>query len=149
MRERHGRADAYVAVLDASLNVLVKPHPIVTRAGERFLPSVSVDPETGVPVACFYDTYPDARETTAAYVCSASRDGGKHWSSPRAAGGRTLEPYAADDRVQLGDYNRVAAANGVVHAIWVESTRAQDQAGNGVDVYTAALDERSLGYAAR
>jgi hypothetical protein len=59
-------------------------------------------------------------------------------------GGRTLEPYAADDPVQLGDYNRIAAANGIAHALLVESTRAQDRVGTGVDVYMAALDERSL-----
>jgi hypothetical protein len=92
-------------------------------ASDQFWPTSAYDRSADTLWACFYDTRAGSR-TRARFTCTASRDGGDSWLAPvgaaRVASDETL-PGAHP--TEYGDYEGVAAADGLAHAVWTDSRR--------------------------
>jgi hypothetical protein len=104
---------------------------------DRFWPASAVDPETGTLWVCFYETPADRERRRASYTCTASKNGGRTFVRPvRAASVASDETQAGADPKSYGDYEGVAAANGVAHPIWTDSRRL---GALGEEIYTTRL----------
>ena len=116
--------------------LLVAPAP-ATDAADRFWPASAVDASTGTLWVCFYDTEGDPRRKRARFSCTYSRTGGRSWVRPFAAASVASDETGpgADPR-EYGDYEAVAAADGIAHPVW---TDGRDLAGEGEEIYTSAL----------
>jgi hypothetical protein len=149
-----GARSIFLAVFDPALRRLpfvgavedgkeVKPFGGVTAnnsAPDRFWPASAVDPSSGTLWVCFYQTTRGAVRTKATYTCTSSRDGGRTFGPlQRAATVPSDETQTGADPRAYGDYEGVAAANGVAHPIWTDS---RDLGELGEEIYTTPLSER-------
>ena len=121
--------DVYVAAYDADLHALLgvgrlkRVNPDDGEAvRDQFLPASAVDPESGRLWVCYYASGLGRRRRQAWYTCTTSRDGGRTWARPlRVATAPSDETVRQANRTNgFGDYEGVAAANGVAHAIWTD-----------------------------
>jgi len=120
--------------------VAVAPGPR-RRRPDQFWPASTVDPSTGAFWVCFYETSGSARKR-AYFGCSLSRDGGKTWSRRvRASSVASDETQPGADLRQYGDYEGIAASNGVVHPIWTDSRDLRTLA---EEIYTTTLTEADM-----
>ena len=116
---------------------VVKPEMLL-EGSDLFWPQSAVDPSTGAVWVCFYDTTGDPVRKVAFYSCAVSRDGSKSWSQPvRAASVGSDETQPGADVRAYGDYEGLAAADGVAHPLWTDS---RDLATLGEEIYTTRLD---------
>jgi hypothetical protein len=123
--------------------------PVTTRvvaparrgAFDEFVPSLAVDPTTGIVWTCFYLSGTGAARTLATFSCATSRDGGAHWTAPFAAASvasNETRPGAFSRGVssEYASYEGLAAADGVAHPIWTDTRRL---ATLGEELYTTRL----------
>ena len=144
-----GDAGAAVTVFDARLRPLAG-YPLHRRSltvapapkgqdADQFWPQSAVDPSSGALWVCFYDTRGDPKRTNAFYSCTRSTDGGKTWARPiHAATVASNETQPGADGREYGDYEGLAVANGVAHAIWTDS---RDLADMEEEIYTTSLTQ--------
>src|SRR5205823_2494776 len=113
--------DVYVASFDQRIRPILGVRllkPVSSTEGihgpDQFLPTSTLDPETGRIWACYYQSLGRARKV-ARYVCTASDDGGEHWKTPRvvsrAVSDETIKRAERADG--YGDYEGIAATAGV------------------------------------
>lgn len=109
---------------------------------DRFWPASAVDSATGTLWVCFYET-PAARDRRrASYTCTASRTGGRTFIRPvRAASVASDETQPGADPKGYGDYEGLAAANGVAHPVWTDSRRLRAL---GEEIYTTRVRESDV-----
>lgn len=118
----------------------VRVTPSDREPADQFLPVSAIDPANGDLWACFYDTTGDSARTHAWYTCTVSRDGGRTWSMPvRAASVPSDETHGG--YLQYGDYEGVAADDGVAHPIWTDT---RDEPVRAEEVFTTAIRAASL-----
>lgn len=126
----NGSQDVYVAAFDPRLQPLlgvghveaVNP-PEHLRGPDQFLPASAVDPSDGRLWVCYYAG--SGRWRTAAssrYTCTASDDGGETWLPATAVASRASnETRRQANRANgYGDYEGVAAADGIAHPVWTD-----------------------------
>jgi len=133
--------DVYAVTLGADLvpRGRTAVHPPDKGNAQQFFPAAAVDPDTGTLWACWYDTTFDTNERRAWFTCAASRDG-RTWSAPeRAAAEETPTAVLYASLAQGGLVPAVTAAKGVAHPFWADGRVIE----NEIDVYTAALPERT------
>lgn len=115
------------------------------RGGQRFdqfWPASAVDPSSGALWVCFYDTRGDRARKRATFSCSRSRNGGASWAPlVRAASVPSNETVEGADGREYGDYEGLAAANGVAHPIWTDSRDLEELS---EEIYTTRLTEAGL-----
>lgn len=136
-REANGTQGVFVEGFDAHLQRLfrVRVNPPDRKPADQFLPASAIDPVTEDLWTCFYDTTGDSTRTHAWYTCTVSRDGGRTWAAPvRAAGVPSDETQGGF--LQYGDYEGVAADDGVAHPIWTDTRREAESA---EEVYSSAI----------
>jgi hypothetical protein len=144
-----GSQDVYLATLAPTtlkpLRGVPKPsqvNPVGDFGGpDTFLPTSSVDPETGRLWVCYYESGRNKLRKTARYTCTSSDDGGATWLAPRAvARVPSNETVKRANRSNgYGDYEGVVARAGRAQAIW---TDGRDLRRWGEEIYTATLTER-------
>jgi hypothetical protein len=116
--------------------VLVAPVPASVNA-DQFWPASAVDPADGTLWVCFYDTRGDPKRTSAYFSCTFSTDGGVTWANPfRVASAPSDETQPGADSREYGDYEGLAAQNGVAHPVWTDS---RDLGTRAEEIYTAAV----------
>jgi hypothetical protein len=108
---------------------------------DQFWPAAAVDQSTGRLWICFYDTRGDPTRIHAVYTCTTSPDAGNSWTRPRpvaSASSNEAQPHAAHGRYgrEYGDYEGLAAADGVAHPIWTDS---RNLATLNEEIYTTRL----------
>jgi hypothetical protein len=109
---------------------------------DQFWPASAVDPSTGALWVCFYQTTADSERRRARYMCTASRNGGRMFAPVvRAASVASDETQPGADPKGYGDYEGLAAANGVAHPIWTDS---RDLSQLGEEIYTTRLTLEDL-----
>jgi hypothetical protein len=137
--------DVAVAAFDRSLRpVWHGPIGAVKSKTDQFWPSSTIDAATGKLWACYYDTTGDSQRQHAWFVCTSSRDG-RHWSKPVRAAPASENPGVlwADasiggygDSTAYGGYTAVAAAHGIVHPLWIDTSNA---GGNSEEAFASTL----------
>ncbi|MFN0033859.1 MAG: sialidase family protein [Saprospiraceae bacterium] len=100
-----------------------------TKGRQQFLPWLTIDQATGHMYAVFYDRRNHADEQTDVYV-AVSRDGAKSFKNLKVS----AEPFTPTSFVFFGDYNHIAAHNGVVRPIWTRMDKGS------LSVWTAIMD---------
>ena len=140
--------DVGVAVFDPSLKPLSRgPIGPTAKKADQFWPASTVDAKTDRLWACYYDTTGDSDRTQAWYSCTSSTDG-HQWTEPVRATERSVDPnvlwadaiiFGFGDSVGYGGYTGVAASDGVVHPLWIDS---HDE-GNQEEVYGARIKGQS------
>jgi len=143
---RDGREqDVFVHVYDARLRsqgtFRVNP-PDGLRASDQFFPVSAIDQSNGLLWVCYYNSGTGRARTRATFSCTASADGGEHWSAPVRAASRasdTTVPGAPE--FEYGDYEGLAVANGVAHPIWTDT---RDMRTRGEEIYTTAIPQSAL-----
>jgi hypothetical protein len=145
--------DVYVAVYDRTLyrigrRVRVNPADGAIPS-DQFWPASAVDSTTGKVWVCFYDTRGDPTRKRAFYTCTRSTDGGLTWAPPVHAasvasnetrGGANTGVFRGGR--EYGDYEGLAATNGVAHPVWTDSRRMRVFR---EEVYTTTLSDASFG----
>ena len=102
------------------------------------MPTATVDPETGVFWACWYDTTFDPHAHRAWFTCSASHTG-RTWSPPeRASSVPTAPGDLLADAIRNGFYPAIAAAHGTAHPLWIDGRRPE----LAEELYTALRPRR-------
>jgi hypothetical protein len=142
----NGSQDVYVASFDDRLAPLLGTPAtgVAARIGpadgpersDQFWPASTVDASTGELWACYYDTRGNASRTRARYSCRRSDDGGRSWSGAARASAPSDETWRGASPLQYGDYEGVAAADGVAHPIWTDSRR---RASRSEEIYTSRV----------
>jgi len=145
--------DVYVAVYDRTLyrigrRVRVNPADGAIRS-DQFWPASAVDSTTGKVWVCFYDTRDDPTRKRAFYTCTRSTDGGLTWAPPvhaasvasnETSGGANTGVFRGGR--EYGDYEGLAATNGVAHPVWTDSRRMRVFR---EEVYTTTLSDATFG----
>jgi hypothetical protein len=139
--------DVAVAIFDRALRP-VWTGPIQTTAkpkkADQFWPASTVDATTKKLWACFYDTTGDSDRQHAWFVCTSSNDG-RRWSALVRTAAPSQNPgvlwedariYGFGDSGGWGGYVGVAAANGVVHPLWIDT---RDIGGNREEVFASTF----------
>jgi hypothetical protein len=137
--------DVAVAVFDRALRpVWNGPIGSVKKKADQFWPASTVDAHTGRLWACYYDTTGDSDRKHAWFTCTSSRDG-RRWAKPVRAAPASLNQGVLweDARIAgygdsggFGGYVGVAAAAGVVNALWIDT---RDVGGNREEVFASTL----------
>ena len=147
----NGSEDVFVAALNSGLEPVAPAPTRVTpreaRRADQFWPASAVDAARGTLWVCFYDTRADPRRVRAHYSCTASVDGARTFARPvRAASVASDATQRGSERGrgarEYGDYQGVAAVNGVAHPIWTDTRR---MARLHEEIYTATLTAARLG----
>jgi hypothetical protein len=143
--------DVFVAAFDSALaSLLGAPAggrvqvtaPDGAFAADQFMPAAAVDRSNGHVWVCYYDTSGDRRRLRSVYTCTSSADGGVTWAAPvHAASTASNETVAAASSFQYGDYEGIAAVNGVAHPIWSDS---RDLGARREEIYTTVLTDTQL-----
>ena len=109
--------------------------------GDQFNQWLAVDPSNGSIDVAYYDTgTKDAPSTV--YTLARSTDGGATYTASPVANAPTDETCCApsvDLGNQYGDYEFVAALNGVVRPVWTDRRQAVIDIGLREEVFTATL----------
>lgn len=149
--EFRGTQAAHVAVFNSRLRPLMpdqetgEGRPVATAPGrqrsDQFWSQSAVDPVTGTPWICFYDTLGDPERKRAFYSCTVSRNGGRTWLKPIRAATVASDETQPEAAGHYGYYQGLAVANGVAHPIWTDSRDLGDLA---EEIYTTRLAEADL-----
>lgn len=126
----NGSQDVYVAAFDPRLQPLlgvghvqaVTP-PEHLRGPDQFLPVSAVDPSDGRLWVCWYAGGGRWQAATSArFACTASADGGETWLPPTPVASRASDETrrTANRANGYGDYEGLAAADGVAHPVWTD-----------------------------
>ena len=136
--------DVAVAVFDPSLKLLSRgPIGPTSEKADQFWPASTVDADTDRIWACYYDTTGDSERKQAWYACTSSADG-RQWTEPVRAAGQSVDPrilwgdavvFGFGDTVGYGGYTGVAASDGFLYPLWIDS----HDKGNQEEVYGAAI----------
>ena len=95
--------------------------------GRQFVPTIAVDPATGVLVAGWYDTAGDARQQMATFYVATSADGGTTFSAAQRVQLEASTP-AGDGVSPLGKAKgpgggpRLVFNNRTLHALWADNS---------------------------
>lgn len=101
---------------------------------QQFLTWMAVDPFSGYLYVVFYDRRHHGGNQTDVYL-AYSTDGGDTFANVKV----TQKPFfLAEEGPFFGDYNQIAAYNGVIHPIWTQMD------GKKLSVWTAAIEHRML-----
>jgi hypothetical protein len=111
---------------------------------DQFNPWMDVDPDDGTIHVAFYDTRDDAGRVRTHLYYVRSEDGGATWVDEiRAATSPTDETAtSADSGNQYGDYNGLAAFQGVAHPVWTD--RRSGVPSDKEQIFTARIERRAL-----
>jgi Neuraminidase (sialidase) len=130
--ERNGAddRDVWVVYSDDHGNTWSEPVRVNDdpAGAHQFLTWMTVDQHTGNLFAVFYDRRGLEGNLTHVYL-AVSENGGKSFENICL----TDEPFDPNDRVFFGDYNHIAAHNGMVRPVW---TRLD---GRKLSVWTALV----------
>ncbi|MFL5946016.1 MAG: hypothetical protein ACJ74C_11355, partial [Gaiellaceae bacterium] len=137
--------DVAIAVLDSSLRTLWQG-PIATakKKSDQFWPASTVDAKTGKVWACYYDTSGDSDRRHAWFTCTSSRNG-RRWTKPVRAAPQSQNQLVLWEDARIagygdsggwGGYVDVAAANGVVTPLWIDT---HDVGGNQEEVFASVV----------
>jgi len=97
---------------------------------DQFWPASTVDRQSGDLWACFYDTSGDSNGKRAWFTCALSRDG-RRWSAPARVAATPSSTdalwedarlYGFEDEIAFGGYVSVAAADGLAHPLWIDTS---------------------------
>jgi hypothetical protein len=107
---------------------------------DQFWPAAALDRWTGTLWACFYDTAGDRTRRRTWFSCARTRDGGRHWSRiARVTSVASDETARWASPLQYGDYEGLAAIDGIAHPIWTDTRRGRSVLRE--EIYTASLFE--------
>jgi hypothetical protein len=117
--------------------------PSVTQmpaGGDQFNQWLAVDPSDGSVNVAYYDTQQKDLPTTL-YTLARSTDGGASYAPQDVATAPTDETGGVGVNLgnQYGDYEGIAALNGVVRPVWTDRRQAVIDLGAREEVLTAAL----------
>jgi hypothetical protein len=87
-----------------------------STSADQFLPWLAIDQTSGHLHAVFYDRRHDEKGASNHVYWAWSKDAGQTWVNERL----TAEPFVANERTFMGDYNNISVWDGVVRPIWVE-----------------------------
>jgi hypothetical protein len=112
----------------------------VPSGGDQFNQWLAVDPTNGSIDVAYYDTRTKDAPTTL-YTLARSTDGGATYSTRAVATAPTDETggTGVDLGNQYGDYEGVAALDGIVRPVWTDRRQALIALGLREEVLTAAL----------
>jgi hypothetical protein len=109
--------------------------------GDQFNQWLAVDQSNGSVNVAYYDTgTPGATSTV--YTLARSTNGGASYTKTPIANAPTDESCCAPSvnlGNQYGDYEQIAAANGIVRPVWTDRRQAVIDLGLREEVFTAAL----------
>jgi len=113
----------------------------VPAGGDQFNQWLAVDPSDGSVNVAYYDTGTHGATSTI-YTLARSTDGGATYAASAIATAPTDETCCAPSvnlGNQYGDYEGIAALNGIVRPVWVD--RRQDVVDLGLreEVFTATV----------
>ena len=136
--QRHGDTDTDIFIAkstDGGLN-WSKPIPVNDdkKKRQQFFPWLAIDQVTGYLYTIFYDRRNYTDEQTDVYV-AVSQDGAKSFRNLKVS----KSPFDPDKSVFFGDYNHIAAHNGVVRPIWTRLDHGS------LSVWTAIMDFKKAG----
>jgi hypothetical protein len=117
-------------------------HPDILKT-DQFNQWLVVDPANGSIHVIYYDTRddPDRRKTNLYYA--VSYDGGTTWEDDmKVTTDHTDETGESANINQYGDYNGLAAYNGVLRALWTD--RREGTPGGKEQIYTARIESRAI-----
>jgi hypothetical protein len=108
--------------------------------GDQFNQWLAVDPSDGSIDVAYYDTQQEGAATTL-YTLARSTDGGASYTAQAVATAPTDETGGAGVNLgsQYGDYEGVAALNGVVRPVWTDRRADVIALGAREEVFTDAL----------
>jgi Neuraminidase (sialidase) len=113
----------------------------VPAGGDQFNQWLAVDPSNGSVDVAYYDSgTPGATSTV--YTLARSTNGGASYTSSPIANAPTDESCCApsvDLGNQYGDYEQIAALNGIVRPVWTDRRQAVIDLGLREEVFTATL----------
>lgn len=111
-----------------------------TAVNDHFNQWLAVDPVTGRIHLSWYDTRLDpSRLTTNVYYAQSANNGSSFTPNQKVTTAPTNETSPrADQGNQYGDYEGIAAYNGVVYPVWTD--RRSSVAYFGEEVFTASID---------
>ncbi len=99
----------------------------LTQPVSHFLPSIAVDPKTGVVAVGWYDTRDDPNQVKTQFYIATSGDGGQTFSpsllvsnATSDASSQSLSAYARSN--QYGAYSGLAIFGGIVHPAWADDS---------------------------
>jgi hypothetical protein len=113
---------------------------LVPAGGDQFNQWLAVDPSNGSINVAYYDTgTKDATPTI--YTLARSTDGGATYTKSAIANAPTDESGGAGVNLgnQYGDYEGIAAWNGIVRPVWTDRRQSVIDLGAREEVFTAAL----------
>jgi hypothetical protein len=100
---------------------------------QQFLTWMAVDPISGYVYVVFYDRRRFNDNRTDVYL-AYSIDGGESFKNIRV----TREPFLLEEQGFFGDYNNIAAYNGLIYPIWTQMD------GRKLSVWTARVRQEEL-----
>jgi hypothetical protein len=109
--------------------------------GDQFNQWLAVDPSNGSIDVTYYDTGTKGAASTV-YTLARSTNGGSSYTASAVANAPSDETCCApsvDLGNQYGDYEFVAALNGVVRPVWTDRRQAVIDLGLREEVFTATL----------
>jgi hypothetical protein len=137
--------DVTVAVFDPTLRLLSRgPAGPTQEKADQFWPTSTFDATTGRLWTCFYDTTGDSERNQAWFSCTSSSDG-RRWTEPVRAAKQPARPdllwgdaviFGFGDRTGFGGYVGVAAAEGVVYPLWIDTR----DTGNQDEVFASKIE---------
>ena len=129
----------YVATSpDGGVNWLATPVP---AGGDQFNQWLAVDQSTGALDVSYYDTGTHGATATRFTLVRARAVGSPFTSAPIATAptDESCCSPSVDSGNQYGDYEGLAAGNGVVHPVWTDRRQAVADLGLREEVFTATL----------
>ena len=128
--------DVFSVGLDARLKVVFRSqvNPPDRGKSDQFFPAATIDAQTGVFAACWYDTTFDPNKHRAWFTCSTSSNG-QDWGLPLRAAAAPTTPTDLYRTLPISP--SLVAADGRTRAFWPDGRNYQQ----GIDVYTAPIPE--------
>lgn len=115
------------------------------QVADQFNHWLAVDPSDGSVNIAYYDTSADPTRKSTIYTLARSTDGGASFVRSAVANAPTDETCCVPSvnlGNQYGDYEGVAALNGVVRPVWTDRRQAVIDLGLREEVFTAAISTR-------
>jgi hypothetical protein len=139
MNDTPGGTKVYVGTsIDGGTNWTSTQMP---AGGDQFNQWLAVDPSDGSVNVAYYDTGTKDNPSTI-YTLARSTDGGATYTTSAIANAPTDETGGVGVNLgnQYGDYEFIAALNGIVRPVWTDRRQAVIDLGAREEVFTAALD---------
>jgi hypothetical protein len=132
-----GNLDTYVAWTDNGTTWSSPTRVSQTSDGQQFMPTLAVDPSTGVLAVGWYDTQA-ADPSHAFFTVAASADGGATFSGPQRVALEGSDPSttgisALGAAQGPGGAPRIVFANRQIHVVWADNSTLQKQNTSGPD----------------